>query len=165
MKALFPSREGRFSFRWIRKILAIRRRACVPLRRGISGSYIDDQSLMPRYGSRALGRKGREGQNLSTFVWVLIHPWRWLAWASVVEKPLSVSPIVGLQSCRATSSTHRAPPFCRNPPPASPSPLGVSPIHYIYGVSRCRSAALLPRKRNDNQWTIRPQRPISAAVR
>ena len=89
MKVLFPSREGHFSFRWIRKILVIRirRRACVSLRRGISGSYIDDQSLMPRYGSRALGGKGREGQNLSTFVWVLIHPWRWLAWASVIEKP------------------------------------------------------------------------------
>ena len=98
MKVLFPSREGRFSFRWIRKILAIRRRACVSLRRGISGSYIDDQSLMPRYGSLVQGRKGREGQNLSTFVWVLIHPWRWLARASVIEKPLSVSPIVGLQS-------------------------------------------------------------------
>ena len=98
MKALFSSREGRFSFRWIRKILAIRRRACVSLRRGISGSYIDDHPLMPRYGSRALGRKGGEGQNLSTFVWVLIHPWRWLAWASMIEKPLSVSPIVGLQS-------------------------------------------------------------------
>ena len=76
MKVLFPSREGRFSFRWIRKILAIRRRACVSLRRGISGSYIDNQSLMPRYGGRALSGKGREGQNLSTFVWVLIHPWR-----------------------------------------------------------------------------------------
>ena len=63
-----------------------------------SGNYIEDQSLMPRYGSRALGGKGHEGQNLSTFVWVLIHPWRWLAWASVIEKPLSVSPIVGLQS-------------------------------------------------------------------
>ena len=67
-------------------------------RGAILGSYIDDQSLMPRYGSRALGGKGREGQNLSTFVWVLIHPWRWLAWASVIEKPLSVGPIVGLQS-------------------------------------------------------------------
>ena len=98
MKVLFPSREGRFSFRRIRKILAIRRRACVSLRRGISGSYIDDQSLMPRYGSLVQGGKGREGQNLSTFVWVLIHPWRWLAWASVIERPLSVSPIVGLQS-------------------------------------------------------------------
>ena len=62
------------------------------------GSYVDDQWLMPRYGSRVQGGKGREGQNLSTFVWVLIHPWRWLAWASVIEKPLSVSPIVGLQS-------------------------------------------------------------------
>ena len=98
VKALFPSRERCFSLRCIRRILAIRRRACVSLRRGISGSYIDDQSLMPRYGSRALGGKGREGQNLSTFVWVLIHPWRWLAWASMIEKPLSVSPIVGLQS-------------------------------------------------------------------
>ena len=97
MKVLFLTRRA-LSFGWIRKILAIRRRACVSLRRGISGSYIDDHPLMPRYGSRALGRKGGEGQNLSTFVWVLIHPWRWLAWASMIEKPLSVSPIVGLQS-------------------------------------------------------------------
>ena len=67
-------------------------------RGAISGSYIDDQSLMPRYGSRVQGGKGHEGQNLSTFVWVLMHPWRWLAWASVIEKPLSVGPIVGLQS-------------------------------------------------------------------
>ena len=63
-----------------------------------SESCIEDQSLISRYGSRALGGKGYEGQNLSTFVWVLIHPWRWLAWASVIEKPLSVGPIVGLQS-------------------------------------------------------------------
>ena len=98
MKALFPSREGRFPFRWIRKILAIRRRTCVSLRRGISGSYIEDQSLISRYGSRALGGKGHEGQNLSTFVWVLIHPWRWLAWASVIEKPPSVGLIKWLQS-------------------------------------------------------------------
>ena len=98
MKALFPSREGRFPFRWTRGMLVIRRRACVSLRRGISGSYIDDQSLMPRYGSRALGGKGREGQNLSTFVWVLIHPWRWLAWASVIEKPPSTGSIEQLQS-------------------------------------------------------------------
>ena len=62
------------------------------------GSYVDDQWLIPRYWSCALGGAGREGQNLSTFVWVLMHPWRWLAWASVIEKPLSVSPIVGLQS-------------------------------------------------------------------
>ena len=52
-----------------------------------SESCIEDQSLIPRYGSRALSGKGREGQNLSTFVWVLIHLWRWLAWASVIEKP------------------------------------------------------------------------------
>ena len=163
MKAPFPSREGRFSFRRIRKILAIRRRACVSLRRGISGGYIDDQSLMPRYGSRVLGGKGREGQNLSTFVWVLIHLWRWLAWASVIERPPFCE-----SYCRAAE---------RLPPPIEHHlsvgtlrrrvlrPLGVSPIHYIYREGRCRSAALLPRKRNDNQWTIRPQRPISAAVR
>ena len=35
----FSSREQRFSLRWIRGILAIRRRACVSLRRGISGSW------------------------------------------------------------------------------------------------------------------------------
>ena len=79
-------------------MLVIRRRACVSLRRGISGSYIDDQSLMPRYGSRVQGGKGHEGQNLSTFVWVLIHPWRWLAWASVIEKPPSTGSIEQLQS-------------------------------------------------------------------
>ena len=67
-------------------------------RKGMSGNYIEDQSLMPRCGSRALGRKGHEGQNLSTFVWVLIHPWRWLAWASVIEKPLSTGSIEQLQS-------------------------------------------------------------------
>ena len=38
VKALFSSRECLFSLRWIRGILAIRRRACVSLRRGISGS-------------------------------------------------------------------------------------------------------------------------------
>ena len=67
-------------------------------RGAISGSYIDDQSLMPRYGSRVQGGKGHEGQNLSTFVWVLIHPWRWLAWASVIEKPPSTGSIEQLQS-------------------------------------------------------------------
>ena len=130
VKALFPSRERCFSLHRIRKILAIRRRACVPLRSGISGSYIDDQSLMPRYGSRALGRKGREGQNLSTFVWVLIHPWRWLARASVIEKPPFCEPY-----CRAAE---RLPPPIehhlsrRNPPPASPSPpWSVSDTLYI----------------------------------
>ena len=39
MKALFPSRERCFFFRAIRGMLAIRRRACVSLRRGISGSW------------------------------------------------------------------------------------------------------------------------------
>ena len=38
MKALFSSREGHFSLRWIRGILAIKRRACVSLRRDMSGS-------------------------------------------------------------------------------------------------------------------------------
>ena len=41
-KALFPSREGHFSFRWIRGILAIRRRACISLRRDISGGWAFD---------------------------------------------------------------------------------------------------------------------------
>ena len=162
MKALFPLREGCFSFRWIRKILAIRRRACVSLRRGISGGYIDDQSLMPRYGGRALSGKGREGQNLSTFVWVLIHPWRWLAWASAIEKPPSVGLIKRLQSSSPPPIEHH--PFGRSPPLANPLP-SVRLRYIIYRESRSRSAALLPHKRNDNQWTIRPQRPISAAVR
>ena len=39
VKALFPSREGHFSLRWIRGILAIWQRACVSLRREISGSW------------------------------------------------------------------------------------------------------------------------------
>ena len=39
VKALFPSREGHFSLCWIRGILAIKRRACVSLRREISGSW------------------------------------------------------------------------------------------------------------------------------
>ena len=73
-----------------------------------SESYIEDQSLMPRYGSRALGGKGHEGQNLSTFVWVLIHPWRWLAWASVIEKSLLQALLSGY---RAAIPSHRAPPF------------------------------------------------------
>ena len=39
VKALFSSRERCFSLRWIRGILAIRRRAYVSLRRSISGSW------------------------------------------------------------------------------------------------------------------------------
>ena len=42
VKALFSSREGQFSLRWIRGILAKGGRACVPLRRGISGSWAYD---------------------------------------------------------------------------------------------------------------------------
>ena len=42
MKALFPSREQCFSLRCIRGILAIRRRACVALRRDMSGSWACD---------------------------------------------------------------------------------------------------------------------------
>jgi len=42
VKALFSSREGQFSLRWIRGILAIRRRTCVSLRRAISGSWACD---------------------------------------------------------------------------------------------------------------------------
>ena len=41
-KALFSSREWYFFLRWIRGIFAIRRRACVSLRRGISGSWVYD---------------------------------------------------------------------------------------------------------------------------
>ena len=40
--ALFSSRERCFSLRWIRGIRAIRRRACVSLRRGTSGSWACD---------------------------------------------------------------------------------------------------------------------------
>ena len=39
MKVLFSSREGHYSLRWIRGILVIRPRACVSLRRGISGIW------------------------------------------------------------------------------------------------------------------------------
>ena len=42
MKVLFSSRECHFSLRWIRGILAIRRRACVSLRRDLSGSWACD---------------------------------------------------------------------------------------------------------------------------
>ena len=42
MKALFSLWEWHFSLRWIRGILAIRRRACVPLRRGISWDWACD---------------------------------------------------------------------------------------------------------------------------
>ena len=42
VKALFSSREGQFSLRWIRGILAKGRRACWSLRRGISGSWAYD---------------------------------------------------------------------------------------------------------------------------
>ena len=42
MKALFLSRERCFFLRWIRGILAVRRRACISLRRGISGSWSCD---------------------------------------------------------------------------------------------------------------------------
>ena len=42
VKALFSSREGQFSLRWIREILAKGRRACWSLRRGISGSWAYD---------------------------------------------------------------------------------------------------------------------------
>ena len=73
-----------------------------------SESCVEDQWLMPRHGSRALGGKGHEGQNLSTFVWVLIHPWRWLAWASVIEKSLLQALSSGY---RAALPSHRAPPF------------------------------------------------------
>ena len=55
MKVLFPSREGRFSFRWIRGILAIGRRACVSLRRGISGRGFGDEER-GRRGVMVLGR-------------------------------------------------------------------------------------------------------------
>ena len=43
MKALFSSQEGHFSFRWIRGILAIRRRACsVTSERYIGGLWACD---------------------------------------------------------------------------------------------------------------------------
>ena len=42
VKVLFPSREQCFSLRCIRGILAIRRRACVALRRDMSGSWACD---------------------------------------------------------------------------------------------------------------------------
>ena len=51
VKALFSSRERCFSLRWIRGILAIRRRACVSLRRGISGN----QRTMPWHSKQKAG--------------------------------------------------------------------------------------------------------------
>ena len=46
VKALFSSREWHFFLRWLRGILAIKRRACVSLRRGISGSWACDTLLV-----------------------------------------------------------------------------------------------------------------------
>ena len=51
MKALSPSREQYFPLRWIRGIRAIRRRACVSRRRGISGSWACD-ALAPQIEGR-----------------------------------------------------------------------------------------------------------------
>ena len=45
-KTLFSSREQHCFLRWIRRILAIRRRACVSLRRGISGSWSCDALVL-----------------------------------------------------------------------------------------------------------------------
>ena len=64
MKALFSSRERCFSLRWIRGILAIRRRACVSLRRGISGRGFGDEER----GRRGLMADGEAtGGRLRTF--------------------------------------------------------------------------------------------------
>ena len=101
-----PLREGAFPFARTMLFPPLDKKNTCDRARGLrdhfgelySESCIEDQSLIPRYGSRALGGKGQEGQNLSTFVWVLIHPWRWLAWASVIEKPPSVGLIKWLQS-------------------------------------------------------------------
>ena len=54
MNVLFSSRERYFSLRWISGIRAIRRRACVPLRRGISGSWARD-ALAEQIEDRTLG--------------------------------------------------------------------------------------------------------------
>ena len=48
VKALFSSRVGHFSLRRIRGILVIKRSACVPLRRGISGSRVRCLSTLNR---------------------------------------------------------------------------------------------------------------------
>ena len=52
----FSSQEGHFSLRWIRGILAIRCRACVSLRRGISGSWACD-ALALQIEVRTLGNR------------------------------------------------------------------------------------------------------------
>ena len=56
MNALFPSRERCFSLRWISGIRAIRREACVSLRRGISGSWARD-ALAEQIEDRTLGNQ------------------------------------------------------------------------------------------------------------
>ena len=104
----------------------------------MSGNYIEDQSLMPRYGSRALGGKGHEGQNLSTFVWVLIHPWRWLAWASVIEKSLLRPCQVATEQLSPPTEHH---PFGRSPPLANPLPS--VRLRYIIYIGRAEAEAWL----------------------
>ena len=54
MKALFSSRKQHFFLRRIRGILTIRRRACVSLRRSISGSWACD-TLVLEIEDRPLG--------------------------------------------------------------------------------------------------------------
>ena len=56
MNALFSSREGHFSLRWIRGILAKKRGTCVSLRRGISGGWACD-SLAEQIEDRTLGNQ------------------------------------------------------------------------------------------------------------
>ena len=56
MNVLFSSRERYFSLRWISGIRAIRRGACVPLRRGISGSWACD-TLAEQIEDRTLGNQ------------------------------------------------------------------------------------------------------------
>ena len=64
MKALFSSRERCFFLRWISGILAIRRRACVSHRRGISGRSFGDEER-GRRGVMVAGEA--KGPRLRTF--------------------------------------------------------------------------------------------------
>ena len=72
--ALFPSREGHFSLRWIRGIRAIRRKACVALRRDMSGSWACD-ALAHTCDALAHTIEGSTLGNILILVYPSYHYW------------------------------------------------------------------------------------------